>query len=252
MRLVERNGLPLYRSDLLEAFPEIDHAFSTRLGGTSEGPYVSLNLGSSTGDHRERVLQNRRRLCDALGAPYPPVLPRQVLGADVVTASEIARDADGVVTSERGRPLLTLSADCVLILLFDAVRRAVAGVHSSRHGARGRIAGNAVELMTREFGSRPRDIVAAVGPSIGPCCYEVREDVIAEWRGSGERFLLARSGRTVLDLWAATRSHLEEAGVRPEAIDEARICTRCRPDQFYSYRRDGARTGRFGALIWIR
>lgn len=250
MRLVERNGLPVYRSELLEAHPEIDHGFSTRAGGESDGPYASLNLGSGTGDDRERVLRNRRRLCDALGAPFPPVVPRQVLGADVVTSRDIERPADGVATAERGRPLLTLSADCVLILLFDPLRRAIASVHSSRHGAHGRIARNAVDLMAREFGSRPRDLVAAVGPSIGPCCYEVRQDVAAEWRG--DPALREKDGRTYLDLWKATRDHLEEAGVRPESIDEARICTRCRPDQFYSYRRDGKVTGRFGALIWIR
>lgn len=250
MKLVERSGLSVYRSELLEPFPEIDHGFSTRLGGTSDGPYASLNLGSGTGDDRERVQQNRRLLCDAFGAPFPPIVPRQALGADVVTVREIQRRADGVVTAERGQTLLTLSADCVLILLFDPNRRAIASVHSSRHGARNRIARNAVSLMDREFGSRPEDLVSAIGPSIGPCCYEVRADVAAEWRG--DPALLEKNGRTYLDLWKATREHLEEAGVRSASIDEARVCTRCRPDQFYSYRRDGAVTGRFGAMIVLR
>lgn len=242
--------MALLRSRLLERFPEVGHAFSTRTGGVSEGPYASLNLASATGDDRERVLENRRRLCEAAGAPFPPAIPRQVLGAEVVTLHELGREADAIVTAEPGRSTLTLSADCVLVLLYDPARRAIGNVHSSRHGARGEIAKKALARMTELYGTRAADVVAAIGPSIGPCCYEVREDIVRVWRGFGDRFLLDRGGRTHLDLWAAVRAQLEEAGVRE--IDSLDLCTKCHPEQFYSYRRDGDKSGRFGALLWLR
>lgn len=239
-----RSGVRFYRSSLLDRYPGIGHAFSTRIGGVSDGNYASLNLASASGDARDRVLENRRILCEAVGAPHPPTIPRQVLGSEVVTTAEIDREADAVVTSERNRTLLTLSADCVLVLLYDPESGVIANVHSSRHGARGEITKKALSRMGG------RRAVAAIGPSIGPCCYEIREDVERVWRGYGDRFLETRDGRVYLDLWAVTRSHLEESGVGE--IDEARICTRCAPGEFYSYRRDGEKSGRFGALIWLR
>lgn len=244
----ERDGIVVLRSELLDRFPELGHAFSTRGGGVSGPPYASLNLASASGDDRERVIENRRRLCASVGAPFPPAIPKQVLGSEVVPIEDLARDADGVATDEAGRTLLTLSADCVLVLLYDPVRRAIANVHSSRHGARGEITKRMVSLLRRRYGSRPRDLVAAIGPSIGPCCYEIRADVEREWKGSP--FLARQDGRTILDLWAVTRAHLEEAGVT--AIDEARLCTKCHPGKFFSYRREGEKSGRFGAVIWRR
>jgi polyphenol oxidase len=240
----------LLQSALLSRFPGIGHAFSTRVGGVSDGPYASLNLASATGDVRERVLENRRLLCEAAGAPFPPAIPKQVLGSEVVTVGELDREADAIVANEPGRSTLTLSADCVLILLYDPVRRAIGNVHSSRHGARGEIVKKALARMTSLYGTRAADVVAAIGPSIGPCCYEVRDDIVRVWRGFGDRFLLERHGRIHLDLWTAVRTQLAEAGVGE--IDLLGVCTKCDPDRFYSYRRDGEKSGRFGALLWLR
>jgi YfiH family protein len=172
---------------------------------------------------------------------------------DAVVGGVTPEGADGLVTDRRGVTTMTLSADCVLVLLYDPVRRAIANVHSSRHGTLAGISLRALERLREDHGSRPTDLVAALGPSIGPCCYEVRDDVAGVWRARhGERHLLRRGERTVLDLWGAVRGQLEAGGVRAENIDVAGICTRCHPETYFSYRRDGERTGRFGALLWLR
>ncbi len=260
MELLSHGAITVLRSTLLDRFPGIGHAFSTRLGGVSEGTHASLNLTAMTGDARERALENRRRLCDAVGADFTRLtIPRQVLSPIVLdlrpqhVGGVTPEDADGLVTNIPGVPTLTLSADCVLVLLYDPVRHAIANVHSSRQGAFGRILPAAVARLRRSFGTASEDLVAAIGPSIGPCCYEVRPDIVDPWRREhGDRFLVVHDGRTTLDLWSTTRAQLEESGVRRENIDLAGICTRCRPDLLYSYRRDGDRSGRFGALLWIR
>ncbi len=260
MILVPCGGIRVYRSDLLDRHPEIGHGFSTRVGGVSAGPHASLNLSAATGDTRENALENRRRLCLGLGAdPARVTIPRQVLGAEVrpvddaMVGGVTPEGADGLITDRRGVPLLTLSADCVLVLLWDPVRRALANVHASRHGSLAGICTRAIEGLRRTYGTDPADLVAAVGPSIGPCCYHVREDVAQGWRARhGDRFLRPGEGGIVLDLWSATRAQLEECGLKPAQIDVAGVCTRCTPDLLFSYRRDGECTGRFGAIAWIR
>lgn len=259
MQRVTVGGITVFRSALLEQFPEFGHAFSTRVGGTSAGPHASLNLSSATGDERERVVENRRRLCEALGVEVSRLsIPRQVLGHEIARLETgwiggvTAAGADGLIADQRGVPTLTLSADCVLTVIYDPKHRAFANVHSSRHGALGQINVRAIEQLRAHFGTDPADLVAAIAPSIGPCCYEVREDVAGEWRARhGERHLLRQGERTVLDLWGAIRDQFEHAGVRPDRIDLAGVCTRCHPELFFSYRRDGERTGRFGSLAWL-
>jgi polyphenol oxidase len=228
---------------------EVD--FSTREGGVSEGPYASLNLGIFTGDEPGRVVENRRRLCAAAGVdPERATMAWQQHGAEVRRARPesivdpgLRHDpCDGLWTEEPGQAMLLLTADCLPIALarLDGARPAVAVLHA---GWRGLLAG-IVPAGVAALGSRL--VTAAIGPSIGPCCYEVREDVAAPVRaafGLG----LVRDGR--LDLWNAAERALRAAGVaRIERFD---LCTACDEERFFSHRRDAGVTGRQGVLARV-
>jgi purine-nucleoside/S-methyl-5'-thioadenosine phosphorylase / adenosine deaminase len=217
--------------------------FSTRTGGVSEGPYASLNLGLLTDDLRERVEENRGRLYAASGAhPERVSWPRQVHGGRVIRADGRGEPADAIWTDERGVAMTVLSADCLPIALARLVgdRPGLALVHV---GWRGLLAGVIPAAVTALGG---RAVAAAIGPGIGPCCYEVGEDVAGPMRtafGLG----LVREGR--LDLPGAVERALRSAGVvRVDRLDE---CTACHPDRFFSHRRDGGVTGRQGAIGYV-
>jgi YfiH family protein len=216
--------------------------FSTREGGVSEGPYASLNLGRATADEPERVDENRRRLCAEVGAqPEALAMNYQHHSADVLRARAGSRGerADGLWTEERGLPVLALAADCLPIALARAngAKPAVAVLHA---GWRGLVAGIAAEGVKTLGGGL---VVALIGPGIGPCCYEVGEEVAAPFRrafGMG----LYRDGK--LDLWGAAERALRAAGVA--RVDRVDLCTACNPDRFFSHRRDDGLTGRQGVL----
>jgi len=217
-------------------------AFTRRAGGVSEGPYESLNLGFLTGDDRERVAENRRRLYAAVGAdPARVAWPRQVHGATVVRANGTHPEADAIFTDEPGLAMTVVTADCLPVALarLDG-RPALALVHV---GWRGLLEG-VLAAARAALGSGPA--AAAIGPGIGPCCYDVREDVAGPVRrvlGPG----LVRSGR--LDLPGAAERALHAAGVdRVDRLDE---CTSCHRERFFSHRRDAGVTGRQGAIGYV-
>jgi len=217
-------------------------AFSTREGGVSEGPYASLNLGRATADEPERVSENRRRLCAEVGAePDALAMNYQHHSADVLRARAGSRDerGDGIWTDERGLPLLALAADCLPIVVARAngSQPALALLHA---GWRGLLEGIVPAGVSALGGGA---ISAAVGPAIGPCCYEVGEDVADRFRRAFG-FGLYRDGR--LDLWSAAERALRAAGcIRVDRVD---LCTACSPERFFSHRRDEGLTGRQGVI----
>jgi YfiH family protein len=216
--------------------------FSTREGGVSEGPFASLNLGRATADEPERVDENRRRLCAEVGADlHALTMNYQHHSADVLKARPGARGhrADGLWTDERGLPLLALAADCLPIALArgNGRRPALAVLHAGWRGLLGGIAASGVAAVGGGF------VSAAIGPGIGPCCYDVGEEVAARFRrafGLG----LVEDGR--LDLWSAAERALRAAGCM--RVDRVDVCTACNPDRFFSHRRDEGLTGRQGVL----
>jgi len=218
--------------------------FSTRQGGVSEGAYASLNLGRATADEPERVDENRRRLCAEVGAqPDALAMNYQHHSADVLRARAGSRGerGDGLWTDERGLPVLALAADCLPIAIarVNGGRRppALAVLHA---GWRGLIAGIPAEGVKALGGGL---VGAVVGPGIGPCCYEVGEEVAAPFRrafGMG----LYRDGK--LDLWTAAERALRAAGVA--RVDRVDLCTACDPERFFSHRRDDGITGRQGVI----
>jgi YfiH family protein len=219
--------------------------FTTRVGGVSNGPYASLNLGRRTGDDVERVDENRRRACAEIGADADRLaLNYQLHSAVVHRARPGARGepGDGLWTDEPDLPVLAMSADCVPIALarVNGAGPAVAVVHV---GWRGLLAG-VIESAVSSLGGG--GLAAAIGPAIGPCCFEVRDDVADPFRARFGRDIVS-DGR--LDLWRAAGDALREAGVhRVERVD---LCTACHPELFFSHRRDGKPRGVQGVLARV-
>ena len=226
-------------------------AFSTSAGGTSEGPFASLNLGILTEDDPARVVQNRSVLCDAVGAdPDGATMAWQRHGANVTRADArgivmpgtVYDHCDGLWSDEPGRAMLLLTADCLPIALAreHAERPALAILHAGWRGLLAGIVANGVRALGRAR------LAAVIGPGIGPCCYEVGDEVAAPFREAfGDD--VVRDDR--LDLWTAAERALRAAGV--ERVDRTDICTSCHPDRFFSHRRDHGRTGRQGVIAYV-
>jgi len=305
-KIVARKELQWLECRALARFPWLRHAFSTRCGGVSEDPAAGLNLGFITADARANVEENRQRFFAALGAEgYSLAALRQRHSTHIYL---VTRDASGqleyrpagfpapqppghplpvgdaLLTREPGVLLSVRTADCLPVLLLDPRRRAVAAIHAGWRSALGRIIEKTVGVMRAVFGSDPPHLLAAVGPSIRACCYEVGEEVVAAFCGrfaQGERFFreappenpsaafAARYSQLFLsgqppghptrpasaphfDLVALAEDQLCSAGLRPSRIQVAEFCTACRTDLFFSHRKEGKNTGRTMAAIGIR
>lgn len=249
----DATGIKYYRSSLLATFPEVAHGFFTRQGGRSAAPYESLNLSFSVGDRPETVAGNRRLVQQALGlaslASATQVHGRReavVHAADPAPVAEIPA-ADILITTQPSVGLLIKQADCQAVMLFDPKHRVIANVHCGWRGQAQNILGEAVSRLTQLFGTQPPDLYAAIGPGLGPCCAE-----FTNFRQEWPPHLWAYQVRpTYFDLWRLSLDQLVGAGLKPQQIDLAGLCTRCRAEEFFSYRRDRI-TGRQGAIIALR
>ena len=296
----EENGLIWLSSDLIP----VPHGFSTRAGGVSRAPWDSLNLRTNTRDDPDAVRENYRRFCAAVsagqtayegdnggayaveGSAYAVDVRRVVLAKQVhetivrpVTAADAGKglwrdrdyqSADALITDDPGVPLFVFSADCGNILLYDSVTGAVGAVHAGWRGCAGGIVEKAVKLMERRYGSDYPNLYAAIGPCIGPCCFETDHDVPDAMRralgADADAYLtppfkegkspLSKEGTTGsmpskwhVDLAGLNRLWLIRAGVPPEHIDVCSLCTACHPDLFWSHRKMGDRRGVQAAVI---
>ena len=241
------------------------HCFSTRYGGVSQGYLSSLNLGVHRGDLHENVVQNYTILGDAVGfSPRQTVFTKQ-LHTDVIRVvdethrgeglfRETTTVCDGLITDRPQVALVAFTADCTPILLFDPVRNAIGAVHAGWRGTAQGIAAKAVEAMVREYGCEPRHIRAAIGPSIGQCCFETDEDVPAAMtEGLGDEALSAiqkKGEKYFVDNKACNALWLRRAGV--EQIDISRDCTKCDPNRYWSHRVTGGQRGSLAAVIMLK
>ena len=257
---VDGVSLPLLQASVLpDGFA---HAFPTREGGASGPPYETLNFARAWGDGREAVLENRRRLSAALGLDEL-FLIRQVHGTEVV---QVARgdwperldglSADALITDAPGAGLAVFSADCVPLLFADPEGRACGAAHAGWRGVVAGVAAVTLAAMTAAFRTRPQAVRVAMGPAIGPCCFEVGPEVVDafEARHPSARaqgvIVDGRGPRAHIDLKRALRLDLEAAGVPAAQIEAGPECTMCDPARrFYSYRRDNRRTGQHLAVI---
>jgi YfiH family protein len=258
MKRKAANNVVWYEFDALEN-AGVTHAFITRLGGASTPPFDTLNLGHTVGDDLAAVEENHCRTFAALDIQRRQVVsPYQVHGADVRLVSQahtatVQPATDGLLTTSPGVALLLRFADCVPLLLFDSVHRAVAMIHSGWKSTAGNIAAAAVEAFARCVGSDPGDLWAGIGPAIGPCCYQVDQSIasaITEACPPKAGVIQDRGGGAFLDLAGAVRAQLTTAGVRQ--VEVAGICTACHTEEWFSHRAENGQTGRFGAMVMLQ
>lgn len=254
------DGITVLSSCLLEGTPGIAHGFSTRVGGVSAPPFDALNLSFNRGDEADRVAENFRRFCTAIGTDHTRQAANKQIHTDVVrrvTAEGLLPRsepyaADGLVTDVPGICLTVFTADCVPVLLCDPHRRCVAAIHSGWRSTALCIAQRGVESMINHYGCRPEHIRAAIGPSIGPCCFETDRDVPdAMPRWAAPHITPLGNERFRVDLKAIIRRTLERSGVLPEHIDVSDHCTACRPDLYWSHRILGPARGSMAAMIQL-
>jgi len=253
----------------LSACKELRHFISTRTGGFSKAPYHSLNLSFHVGDDSEKVMKNRKRLAGTIGIPLNQfTIARQIHSGNVSIISDELRgsgstdyesaiaDTDAMVTNGADICLLILVADCVPMLFFDPVQRAIGVAHAGWRGTLQLIAQKTVMVMEKAFGSTPGDIIVGIGPSIGPCCYRVGPEVISQFENTfhtTKGLIVNKSddGTGYLNLWLANLDQLLHSGIKRSNIELARICTQDNSDLFFSYRHQQGDTGRFGAGITL-
>ena len=259
MSFFEKDGLRYYQFNIFQDQP-IFHALLTRHTGFSQPPYDSLNTGGTVGDDPEAVLKNHQKIFEVFGLDYFSRLDVwQVHGTHILCGEE-PRDpetphikADGILTSKKNITLMMRFADCVPVLLWDPVKKIIGVAHAGWQGTSKKISQVIVEKMVRCYDSKPADILAAIGPSICQDCYEVGGEVeeafYSNFGKTARRFFKQENGHLLLDLWEANQQTLRMAGVKH--IEISKLCTACHVEDWYSYRAEKGRTGRFGILMKI-
>lgn len=261
MKLTEKNGLRLLRFEKIPSAWPLIHAVSTRKGGVSPAPFDSLNIGPGTGDSADNVRRNRELVCRTLGTKPQKLAAMRQVHSDrvfIVRASgpglSYKPEADALITAERGITLLAQSADCALTLFFDPVNVVLAVSHSGWRGAMLNIYSNVIKTMRKEYVSKPGNIFAGISPAISMENYEVGRDLISELgrrypEKTSKSFYSTNDGKYRFSLKSLLEYQLAELGIKN--IETAGMCTFADKDLFYSYRRDGKQTGRFGLFACI-
>ncbi len=266
----QQDSLHYFQFDALGQPAGLNHAVFSRRGGVSAAPFSSLNLSVSVPDDKANVYANRRRAYGLFGRDTDTVVHAHLVHETAVARVTQANNGtwlprcDALITDEPGCALTMNYADCAPILLYDPVRRAIGLGHAGWRGTVADVPGAMVAAMAAEFGSDPANLLAAVGPSIGPCCYEVGQDVIdavgtvfddpatlLPYPANGAAAPENGTQRPHFDLPEANRRQLAAAGVPAQQIELAELCTACRTDLFFSHRAENGRTGRFGAILML-
>ena len=262
----EKNGVTWLSATPFEKMEGIVQGFSTRLGGVSTEHLSSMNLSFSRGDQEENVRENFRRIADAIGfTPEDLVFSDQTHTTNIRVVTEADRgkgftkpldytDVDGLITDVPGLVLATFYADCVPLYFVDPIRKAVGLSHSGWRGTVHKIGKITVQAMADQYGSRPEDIVAIIGPSICQDCYEVSEDVASafakEFSGHECEILIEKGGgKYQLDLWKSNEIVLRDAGILPEHLAVTNLCTCCNPNLLFSHRASHGKRGNLGAFL---
>jgi purine-nucleoside/S-methyl-5'-thioadenosine phosphorylase / adenosine deaminase len=269
MLLNRHDQLPLLSYRLFQPYDNVMNVISTRLGGVSVSPYHTLNLALSTPDDSEAVLENRRRLCKAVGVELESVTIGQLIqGTNIAVVDEELRGrgsvdraqalagTDGLLTNLPDAPLAVLVADCTVVSYFDPMQKIVALAHAGWRGAARKIASKMISVMQEKFGSDPRNILVGVSPNLGKDHMQVHDDVLKLFQASfGDQaldfFAPQQDGSFLLDLNAALLTQLKASGIQEVNIEVAGIST-VRTDLFYSHRIEKGKTGRFAGMIVLR
>lgn len=268
IQLEDGSDFPMLVYPMLEKQDWINHCFTTRMGGVSQGIFSTLNLSFTRGDKQEAVEKNFQRLAEAMGVEYEKFvfsdqthtnnvkkITNQDAGNGLIREKNFF-DVDGMITNEPGLVLSTFYADCVPLYFVDPVHKAIGLSHSGWRGTVGRIGEVTIKAMQQEYGSRPEDLLCAIGPSICQDCYEISEDVAMEFQKeftdkAKEILIDKENGKYQLDLWRANEIILEEAGVKKENIATTNICTCCNSEYLFSHRASSGKRGNLGAFLVI-
>ncbi len=255
----QKNNVVYLTFDILDQYPGVVHGVFTRQGGASMAPFASLNVGKGTGDDLSTVLENRRAIPQCLGEGTLFFLS-QVHGTGVVVADDMTDmtdmtnmpaqsappEADAAVSGTPGTLLVVQTADCQSVMLYDPLQKTAANIHAGWRGSIANIIGNCVETMKNRFGSDPESLVAAIGPSLGPCCAQFihyKTEIPEPFHAYGD-------DQHRFNFWQISHDQLRASGVRGDNIEWSNICTRCNPHLFFSYRQANI-TGRFASVIGI-
>ena len=261
--------VPLLHYPLLDQTGVVEHCFSTRLGGVSEGVCSSMNFSFSRGDNPNAVLENYRRIAEVFGKTVndfvctdqthtTTVRPVGKEHAGIgVTKERPYTDVDGLITNEPGLILSTFYADCVPLYFVDPVHKAIGLSHSGWRGTVGRMGQKTLEAMQDAFGTNPAEVYAAIGPSICQDCYEISEDVAEyfyqEFNGHGDEILVNKgNGKYQLDLWKTNEIVMLEAGILPEHLAVTNICTCCNEKLLFSHRASDGKRGNLAAFLMLK
>ena len=269
LNINEKDGVVYITFPLLDKTNLVNHAFTTRIGGVSEGYYASMNMSFTNGDSERKVFENYKRICAVIGTdPEKAVLSQQTHTNNVriVTEDDIGKgivkgrdytDVDGLITNISGVTLVTQYADCTPLLFCDKVKKVIATSHAGWRGTASEIGRVTVEKMRDNFGCDPKDIICAIGPSICQDCYEV-DDAVYEplskipYLNKDKIFIKKDNGKYQLDLWETNKEILINAGIREENVDVTDLCTNCHPDVFHSHRFTKGKRGNLAALIALK
>lgn len=266
--LQQREEVPLLFYKRLQEIPWIKHCFTTRGGGVSQGIFSSMNLSFTRGDEREAVEENFHRIAKAMGTDYGKFVftdqthttnVRKVEAKDAgagILRERGYHDVDGLITDVPGMVLSTFYADCVPLYFVDTEHHAIGLSHSGWRGTVGRMGHVTIEAMNREYGTKPEQLLCAIGPSICQDCYEVSQDVAEEFQREfglrAEELLISKGGgKYLLDLWRANEIVLEEAGISRTQIATTNLCTCCNPKLLFSHRASQGKRGNLGAFLSI-
>ena len=268
LNICQKNGVSYITFPKLESTGIVRHLFSTRIGGVSIGRYKSMNLSFLNGDTRENVLENYRRLCSCIGiATESLVLSRQTHtdNIKIVDKNDCGTgiykpsftDIDGLITNSPSVALVTQYADCTPLLFCDPVKRVIATSHAGWRGTAKEIGKKTVQKMSLAFGCEPNNIIAAIGPCIGNCCYEVDEPVFKEFSklsylDMSKIFTEKPNEKYMLDLVEANRQILVHSGIKESNIDLSDICTCCNCDMLHSHRATNGERGTLAAIIELK
>ena len=262
-------NLPLLHYPLLDQTGIVEHCFTTRLGGVSEGMFSTLNFSFSRGDNPDAVTENYRRVAEVFGKTVEDFICTDQthtttvlqVGKDEkgygVTKKRPYTDVDGLITNEPGVILSTFYADCVPLYFVDPVHKAIGLSHSGWRGTVGRMGQKTLVAMAKAYGTKPEDVYAAVGPSICQECYEISEDVAEhfyeEFNGHGEEILINKgNGKYQLDLWKTNEIVLLEAGIKPEHLAVTNVCTCCNSEVLFSHRASQGKRGNLAAFMMLK
>lgn len=267
---ITKNGVTWLSFPALEKTGMVKHAFSTRMGGVSKGPYATMNFSFTRGDDPADVKENYRRMAEALEVDMNRMVltwQTHTTNVRVVTEEDFGkgvvrdrdyRDVDGLVTNIPGVTLITFFADCVPLYFVDKKNHAIGLSHSGWRGTVNRMGQETLRVMAREFGTDPKDVTACVGPSICQDCYEVGPEVIEQFAKAFDEkhhdrlFYEKPNGKYQLNLWEANRIVLSEAGVPEENISVTDICTHCNPDLLFSHRQTAEKRGNLCAFLTLK